>query len=84
MFEKDEALAKGTVQALFERLRTLQQTRRAGYAALGAAEEAARAAASGATWRSQIPRAVVLGTSAFSFFMRLASRLGSPGSLGRV
>ena len=55
----------------------------AAFAAAAALEEAmargeggaaARAAASGATWRSQIPRAVVLGTGAFSFFMRLASR----------
>ena len=65
----------------------------AAFAAAAALEEAmargeggaaARAAASGATWRSQIPRAVVLGTAAFSFFMRLASRLGSRGWRGRV
>ena len=65
----------------------------AAFAAAAALEEAmargeggaaARAAASGATWRSQIPRAVVLGTGAFSFFMRLASRLGSRGWRGRV
>ena len=41
MFEEDEALARGTVQALFEELRTVQRTRREGYASLGAAEEAA-------------------------------------------